>query len=74
MRARPMVRTIVGVVITLVCFAVDHALGLASAVVTGVWVLLGVGSVIRAATDKPSEHHYARAVVMRSRSTMPANS
>lgn len=55
-----MVRTIVGVIITLVCFVVapaDPALWIAAAVISGVWVLLGIGSVIRAATDKPSEHH-----------------
>lgn len=51
-----MVRTIVGVFITLVCFALDPSLGIASAVVTGVWVLLGIGSVIRAAAENPTEH------------------
>jgi len=35
-----MVRTIVGVFITLVCLALDPSLGIASGVVTGVWVLL----------------------------------
>lgn len=51
-----MVRTIVGVFITLVCFYLDSSLGIASGVVTGVWVLLGVGTLVGAAAEKPTEH------------------
>jgi len=56
--------TVTGVVVTLFCFAIDPMFGWAAAVICGNWVLLGIGSVIHAATDKPAEHHvYVRGAV-----------
>jgi hypothetical protein len=54
--ASPMVRVSVGVVVTLVFFGLDHALGVGAAAVAGVWVILGIASVIRAAAEQPKEH------------------
>ena len=47
-------RAVIGTLATLVGFSVDHSLGMAAAAVTGVWVLVGIGTVIGAAADKPT--------------------
>ncbi|HET9619814.1 MAG TPA: hypothetical protein VFP84_00510 [Kofleriaceae bacterium] len=51
-----MVRVSVGVLVSLVMFGLDHALGVGAAFIAGVWVILGIGSVIRAAAEQPKEH------------------
>jgi hypothetical protein len=57
-RAYPMARAIIGMVLTLAGFVVDPAIGTAIGVVCGIWVVLGIGSVMHAAaTERPAEHN-----------------
>lgn len=52
-----MLRTVVGTTITLIAFGFAPPLGIASAVIAGVWVVLGIGAVVKAAVELPTEHH-----------------
>ena len=55
--AHPMVRVISGAICTLVAYAVDPSLGLAVAVTSGVWVLLGIGRLVGRVAERPAEHN-----------------
>lgn len=55
--APPMLRMIIGALVTLLAYGIEPVLAVAVGACFGVWVILGLGSLIRVATDRPSEHH-----------------
>lgn len=49
-------RGILGALLTMAGYVVDPTVGLAIGVVSGLWVVLGIGSVISHASNRPNEH------------------